>query len=269
MSKETEKLAARTAPAIFFVLWSTGFVATKYVLNNAEPLTYLAIRMAVVVGLMAVIVIFARPRWPDRVGIAPSAVAGIGDFGREPVLSGAGDDGADGLCAVWRASRWTGDRRDDRLRGGRVSGQPAHHGWPTGCLEKSPRRQCSALVRGLCRAKRQRLDFFAFFFFLAAFLPAFLADFFADDFLADFFAAFFFFATAFLAALFLAFFTAGVAAVFGGSAAGLIASGIGSLLTGFSSSMLSPRFYRRDNDSGILGAVKATTMSAQFARSLA
>jgi len=128
MSKETEKLAARTAPAIFFVLWSTGFVATKYVLNNAEPLTYLAIRMAVVVGLMAVIVIFARPRWPDRVGIAPSAVAGIGDFGREPVLSGAGDDGADGLCAVWRASRWTGDRRDDRLRGGRVSGQPAHPG---------------------------------------------------------------------------------------------------------------------------------------------
>jgi len=25
------------------VLWSTGFIGTKYVLNNAEPLTYLAI----------------------------------------------------------------------------------------------------------------------------------------------------------------------------------------------------------------------------------
>ena len=77
MSKETEKLAARTAPAIFVVLWSTGFIATKYVLNNAEPLTYLAIRMAVVVGLMAIIVVFARPQWPDRVGMAHSAVAGI------------------------------------------------------------------------------------------------------------------------------------------------------------------------------------------------
>jgi drug/metabolite transporter (DMT)-like permease len=59
------------------VLWSTGFVATKYVLHNAEPLTYLAIRMAVVVGLMAVIVVIARPRWPDGMGIAHSVVAGI------------------------------------------------------------------------------------------------------------------------------------------------------------------------------------------------
>ncbi|HXB80439.1 MAG TPA: hypothetical protein VNX23_24040 [Bradyrhizobium sp.] len=106
----------------------------------------------------------------------------------------------------------------------------------------------------------------------AFFLTAFLADFFADDFLAaflDFLAAFFFFATAFLAVLFLAFLTVGVAAVFGGSAGGLIASGIGSLLMGFSSSMSSPRFYRRANDSGILGAVKATTTLAQSARSSA
>jgi drug/metabolite transporter (DMT)-like permease len=77
MNKEFENLAARAAPAIFVVLWSTGFVATKYVLHNAEPLTYLSIRMAVVVGLMAVIVAIARPRWPDRVGIAHSIVAGI------------------------------------------------------------------------------------------------------------------------------------------------------------------------------------------------
>ena len=35
------------------MLWSTGFIATKYVLNGAEPLTYLTIRMAIVVGLMA------------------------------------------------------------------------------------------------------------------------------------------------------------------------------------------------------------------------
>ena len=36
------------------MLWSTGFVATKYALHDAEPLTFLAIRMVVVVGLMAV-----------------------------------------------------------------------------------------------------------------------------------------------------------------------------------------------------------------------
>jgi drug/metabolite transporter (DMT)-like permease len=77
MSEESAKLAARAVPAIFVVLWSTGFIATKYVLNDAEPLTYLAFRMAVVVGLMAVIVVVARPQWPDRVGSAHSAVAGI------------------------------------------------------------------------------------------------------------------------------------------------------------------------------------------------
>jgi len=77
MSKEFDQLAVRAAPAIFVVLWSTGFVATKYVLRGAEPLTYLAIRMAVVVVLMAAIAAVARPRWPDRIGFFHSAVAGI------------------------------------------------------------------------------------------------------------------------------------------------------------------------------------------------
>ena len=77
MSKDFEKLAARAAPAIFVVLWSTGFVATKYVLRDAEPLTYLAVRMAIVVVLMTVIVSVARPQWPDRYGFMHSAVAGI------------------------------------------------------------------------------------------------------------------------------------------------------------------------------------------------
>ena len=66
MASDFEKLAARAAPAMFVLLWSTGFVGTKYVLNNAEPLTYLAIRMAFVVGLMAIIVAVARPKWPNR-----------------------------------------------------------------------------------------------------------------------------------------------------------------------------------------------------------
>ena len=77
MNLNLEKLAARAAPAIFVVLWSTGFIATKYVLHNAEPLTYLTIRMTVVVGLMAVIVAIARPKWPDGIGIGHSVVAGI------------------------------------------------------------------------------------------------------------------------------------------------------------------------------------------------
>jgi drug/metabolite transporter (DMT)-like permease len=77
MNKDFDQLAARAAPAIFVVLWSTGFIATKYVLRSAEPLTYLAIRMALVVAILTVVVVFARPRWPDLTGIGHSVVAGI------------------------------------------------------------------------------------------------------------------------------------------------------------------------------------------------
>ncbi len=77
MNRDFERIAARAAPAIFVVLWSTGFVGTKYVLADAEPLTYLASRMVVVVTLMALVVAIWRPRWPDRIGIGHSIVAGL------------------------------------------------------------------------------------------------------------------------------------------------------------------------------------------------
>src|ERR1700730_18516229 len=77
MNRDFETLAASAAPAIFVVLWSTGFIGTKYVLVGAEPLTYLAIRMALVVVLMAIIVAIVRPQWPDRAGLGHSIVAGI------------------------------------------------------------------------------------------------------------------------------------------------------------------------------------------------
>lgn len=77
MNHDFNSIAARAAPAIFVLLWSTGFIATKYVVHNADPLTYLAIRMALVVGVMAFIAAIARPRWPDRIGIAHSLIAGL------------------------------------------------------------------------------------------------------------------------------------------------------------------------------------------------
>jgi drug/metabolite transporter (DMT)-like permease len=77
MNQDLENLAARAAPAIFVVLWSTGFIGTKYVLNGAEPLTYLTVRMVLVVALMAIIVAIARPQWPDWSGIGHSVVAGL------------------------------------------------------------------------------------------------------------------------------------------------------------------------------------------------
>src|SRR4029078_11641270 len=77
MKQDFEKFAAHAAPAIFVLLWSTGFIGTKYVINNADTLTYLSIRMALVVVLMAVICAVVRPVWPNRAEIGHSIVAGI------------------------------------------------------------------------------------------------------------------------------------------------------------------------------------------------
>ena len=76
MTQDFDKFAARAAPAIFVLLWSTGFIGTRYVINNADPLTYLAIRMAIVVMLMAICAV-VRPAWPNRIEIGHSAVAGM------------------------------------------------------------------------------------------------------------------------------------------------------------------------------------------------
>jgi drug/metabolite transporter (DMT)-like permease len=77
MSKETNALMAAATPVVFVLLWSTGFIGTKYVLTGAEPLTYLTVRMIIAAGIMGIIVALTRPSWPDRAGIGHSIVAGL------------------------------------------------------------------------------------------------------------------------------------------------------------------------------------------------
>lgn len=67
----------RAVPAVFVLLWSTGFIGTRYVLAGAEPLTYLAVRMLLAASIMAVVVAVVRPPWPGRAGIGHSIVAGL------------------------------------------------------------------------------------------------------------------------------------------------------------------------------------------------
>ncbi len=70
-------LAVFAAPAVFLVLWSSGFVGSKLGMPYAEPMTFLTIRMGGVVALLAVIVIATRPQWPDRAGLWHSAIVGV------------------------------------------------------------------------------------------------------------------------------------------------------------------------------------------------
>ena len=70
-------LAVRAAPALFVVLWSSGFVVSKLALTGAEPLTWLAVRMAITIGLLLIIVAATRPAWPQGWQIVHSVVAGL------------------------------------------------------------------------------------------------------------------------------------------------------------------------------------------------
>ena len=69
--------AVFAAPAVFLLLWSSGFVFAKLGLQYAEPLTYLALRMIVVVVVLAIIVVLTRPKWPNRAGLLHSAATGV------------------------------------------------------------------------------------------------------------------------------------------------------------------------------------------------
>jgi drug/metabolite transporter (DMT)-like permease len=51
------RLAIATAPALFVLLWSTGFIGARFGLPYIEPLTFGAVRMAFAVLIMTAIVI--------------------------------------------------------------------------------------------------------------------------------------------------------------------------------------------------------------------
>lgn len=121
-SSSSESIAARAAPAIFVLLWSTGFIGTKYVLGGAEPLTYLTTRMIFVVLLMAIIAVITRPKWPDRAGVIHSAVAGllvhgfylggtsVAIFHSVPAGLSALIPGLQPILTSTLANRWLGER---------------------------------------------------------------------------------------------------------------------------------------------------------------
>ncbi|MGA8558396.1 MAG: EamA/RhaT family transporter, partial [Pseudolabrys sp.] len=70
------RLAIATAPALFVLLWSTGFIGARFGLPYIEPMTFLAVRMAFVVLIMAAIVIIGNARRSDAGEVGHSLVAG-------------------------------------------------------------------------------------------------------------------------------------------------------------------------------------------------
>lgn len=70
--------AAGLIPAAFVLLWSTGFIGAKYGLPHAEPMTFLAVRMVIVTGLLGLAALVMRAPWPASWAMAGHiAVAGL------------------------------------------------------------------------------------------------------------------------------------------------------------------------------------------------
>jgi drug/metabolite transporter (DMT)-like permease len=71
-------VAARFAPALFVLLWSTGFIGAKWGLPYAEPATFLLLRFAIVSVLLGIVVAWLRiplPRTPaDLLHLSVSGV---------------------------------------------------------------------------------------------------------------------------------------------------------------------------------------------------
>jgi drug/metabolite transporter (DMT)-like permease len=122
MPRTFEDFAVFAAPAVFVLLWSSGFVGAKYGIHYAEPLTYLALRMLGVLALLGIIIALTRPKWPDAAGVRHSAATGLMVHGLYlgGVFVAIGHGLSAGLAALFVslqpiltstiATRWLGER---------------------------------------------------------------------------------------------------------------------------------------------------------------
>ena len=77
MPRTLEDFAVFSAPAVFVLLWASGFIGAKLGLGYAEPLTFLALRMITVVVLLGIVIAATRPKWPHANGLMHSAATGL------------------------------------------------------------------------------------------------------------------------------------------------------------------------------------------------
>ncbi|MGF1651013.1 MAG: DMT family transporter [Hyphomicrobiaceae bacterium] len=65
-SSRRDTLLLAAAPALFVLLWSTGWIAARAAAPFADPLTFLAVRFALAAGLLAIAIPFLVVTWPRR-----------------------------------------------------------------------------------------------------------------------------------------------------------------------------------------------------------
>lgn len=66
------------APAVFVLIWSTGWIVAKYSAPYADPLTFLAARFAIAAAVIAPIALVMKAPWPrDGRAMAHAAISGV------------------------------------------------------------------------------------------------------------------------------------------------------------------------------------------------
>lgn len=57
-------MAVRLYPALFVLLWATGFIGARYAMPNAEPFTFLTVRFLLAALVLFILILPAGIRWP-------------------------------------------------------------------------------------------------------------------------------------------------------------------------------------------------------------
>jgi drug/metabolite transporter (DMT)-like permease len=78
LRQSLEAFWLRLAPMVFVVLFSAGFVGAKYGLPYAGPMTFLTLRMGLVVVLLGALVLATQAKWPRPRDLVHAAIAGLG-----------------------------------------------------------------------------------------------------------------------------------------------------------------------------------------------
>ncbi len=66
----------RMLPALFVLLWATGFIGARYAMPWCEPFLFLAARFFIAFVILALVAVLARAKWPDRAVAIQAAIAG-------------------------------------------------------------------------------------------------------------------------------------------------------------------------------------------------
>lgn len=75
-SKSSNALLVAVAPALFVVLWATGFVVARLSAGHVAPVWFLGLRFPIACLFMLCVAIYQRAAWPDATHAFHASIAG-------------------------------------------------------------------------------------------------------------------------------------------------------------------------------------------------